>query len=53
MCDRGTGAWRERFRNGISAISHTATCEATVVADVVRKSGDWKATFIECECGGQ
>jgi len=50
--DRDTGAWRERFRNGISAISHKAACEAPVIADVVWKSCYWKATFIERECGG-
>ena len=47
-CD--VGAWRERFRNGISAISHKTACEATVVADVVWESGDWKATFIKRKC---
>ena len=38
--------------NGISAISHKAAREAPVIADVVWKSCDWKATFIERECGG-
>ena len=51
MGDRDTDAWRERFRNGISSILHKAACEATVVADVVRESGDWKATFIKHKCG--
>ena len=49
--NRDTGAWRERFRDGISAISHEAACEATVVAYVVWKSCDWKATFIKRKCG--
>ena len=49
--DHDTCAWGEGFWNGISAISHKTAGEATIVADVSWKCGDWKTVLVETKCG--
>ena len=51
MGDRDSCAWRERFQNGISAISHKTTGAAIVVADVIGKYGGWEMALAEVKGG--
>ena len=51
MGDCDVCAWRERFRNRISAILHKTAGEATAVSDVVGKCSDWKMAFVKVKGG--